>query len=60
MTHKLNAALDGTAAMAAATVPLWLERFELWGRALVIFGGLVLLVMRILCAWRDLRSGHHG
>lgn len=60
MTQKLDAALDGTTAMAAVTVPLWLENVELWGRALVILGGLALLVIRILCAWRDLRRNRHG
>jgi len=57
MTAKLDAALDGTTAMAAITAPFWLQGFELWGRALVILGGLVLLILRILCAWRELKGG---
>jgi hypothetical protein len=60
MTQKLDAAFDGTAAMAAITAPLWLENVELWGRALVIVGGVVLLALRVVLAWRELRHGHHG
>ncbi len=59
MTQQFDAAFDGTAAMAAITVPFWLQSVELWGRALVIVGGLVLLALRILCAWRDLKRGRH-
>jgi hypothetical protein len=57
MPHKLDTVFDATTAMAAVTVPFWLQDIELWGRALVILGGLVLLVLRILCAWRELRRG---
>jgi hypothetical protein len=57
MTQKLDLAVDGTTAMAAITVPFWLQDIELWGRGLVILGGLVLLVIRIACAWRALRRG---
>ena len=58
MTHRLDA-VDGPGAMAAITVPFWLQDVE-WGmRALVIFAGLVLLVIRILCAWRELKRPPH-
>jgi hypothetical protein len=60
MPHKLDAAFDGTAAMAAITAPLWLVDIELWGRALVILGGVVLLGLRIVIAWRELRRGRRG
>lgn len=60
MNHRLDTVLDATTAMAAVTVPFWLQDIELWGRALVIVGGLVLLVLRILCAWRELRDGRRG
>jgi len=60
MTHKLDFVVDGTTAMAAITVPFWLQNIELWGRALVILAGLVLLVIRIICAWRELKRSHHG
>ena len=59
MSHKLDAALDGTAAMAAITAPLWLAEVELWGRALVILGGVVLLALRIVIAWRSLRAARN-
>jgi hypothetical protein len=57
MTQRLDTVFDATTAMAAVTVPFWLQDIELWGRALVILGGLVLLVLRILCAWHELRRG---
>lgn len=55
MNHKLDAAFDGTAAVAAIAAPLWLADAEIWGRALLIFGGMVLLILRILISWRALR-----
>lgn len=57
MTHRVDFAVDGTTAVAAITVPFWLQNIELWGRALVILAGLVLLVIRIICAWRELKRG---
>lgn len=59
MTQKLDLAFDGTTAAAALTVPFWLQDVELWGRGLVILGGLVLLVIRIMCAWRELKRARH-
>jgi hypothetical protein len=55
MNQKLDAAFDGTAALTAIAAPLWLADAEAWGRALLIFGGVVLLVLRIVIAWRALR-----
>lgn len=55
MNHKLDAAFDGTAALTAIAAPLWLADAELWGRAIVILGGVVLLALRIVIAWRTLR-----
>ncbi len=60
MPHKLDTAFDGTAAMAAITAPLWLADVELWGRALVLLGGVVLLGLRIAIAWRELRREPRG
>lgn len=56
MNHKLEAVFDGTAALTAIAAPLWLANVELWGRALVILGGVVLLALRIVIAWRVLRA----
>jgi hypothetical protein len=56
MNQKLDAAFDGTAALTAIAAPLWLADAELWGRALVILGGVVLLALRIVIAWRALRQ----
>jgi hypothetical protein len=56
MNHKLDAVFDGTAAVAAIAAPLWLADAEVWGRALLIFGGVVLLILRILISWRALRG----
>ncbi|HLI22610.1 MAG TPA: hypothetical protein VKV32_15905 [Stellaceae bacterium] len=62
MNHKLDAVFDGAAALTAIAAPLWLADAEVWGRALVILGGVVLLALRIVIAWRVLRaqrsSGH--
>jgi len=58
MTHRLDT-IDGPSAMAAITVPFWLQDVELGMRALVILAGLVLLVLRILGAWRELKRPYH-
>lgn len=55
MNHKLDAVFDGTAAVTAIAAPLWLADAEVWGRALLIFGGVVLLILRVVIAWRALR-----
>ena len=55
MNHKLDAVFDGTAAVTAIAAPLWLADAEAWGRALLIFGGVVLLILRVVIAWRALR-----
>jgi hypothetical protein len=55
MNHKLDAAFDGAAAATAIAAPLWLGDAEVWGRALLIFGGVVLLVLRVVIAWRAVR-----
>lgn len=55
MNHKLDAVFDGTAAVTAIAAPLWLADAEAWGRALLIFGGVALLVMRVIIAWRAVR-----
>jgi hypothetical protein len=60
MNHKLDAAFDGAAALTAIAAPLWLADVELWGRALVILGGVVLLALRIVIAWRLLRRSRSG
>jgi hypothetical protein len=60
MTQKLDIAFDATTVTAAVTAPFWLASLEQWGRALVIFGGVVLLGIRIVCAWRELKRGRHG
>jgi len=57
MTQKLDLAFDTTTVAAAVTAPFWLASIEQWGRALVLLGGLVLLAIRILCAWRELTRG---
>ena len=46
--------------MAAMSVPMWLADVELWGGALVILGGVLLLGLRIAIAWRDLRQGRRS
>lgn len=55
MNHKLDAVFDGTAAVTAIAAPLWLADAEVWGRALLIFGGVVLLILRVVIAWRAMR-----
>ncbi|HEX3970429.1 MAG TPA: hypothetical protein VHX19_03850 [Stellaceae bacterium] len=60
MNHKLDAAFDGTAALTAIAAPLWLTDAEAWGRALLIFGGVVLLVLRVVIALRILRRASRG
>ena len=55
MNHKLDAVFDGAAAVTAIAAPLWVADAEIWGRALLIFGGVVLLVLRVVIAWRAVR-----
>ena len=52
MNQKLDAEFDGTVALTAIAAPLWLV--DAWGRAPLIFGGVVLLILRIVIAWRVL------
>jgi hypothetical protein len=59
MNHKLDAIFDGTAALTAIAAPLWLADAEIWGRALLIFGGVVLLILRVVIAWRAVRLASH-
>jgi hypothetical protein len=51
------AAVDGTVAVGTISLPLWLASLEVWVQALVLIGGAILLAMRIIAAWRDLRDG---
>lgn len=60
MNHKLDAVFDGTAAVTAIAAPLWLADAEAWGRALLIFGGVLLLVLRVVIALRILRRTSSG
>jgi hypothetical protein len=56
--HFWPAALsvDTPIAAAALSIPWWLQPAEAWGQALIVGGGVVLIVMRILIASRRLRG----
>jgi len=41
----------------ALTVPLWLHQLADWAQAFVMIGGAVLLALRLIIAWRDVRKG---
>ena len=44
---------------AAASTPLWLQSLETWAQAIIVFGGVVLLGIRIAIALKELRKKGH-
>ena len=58
--HLSQHPVDAPIGLAAVTAPLWLNWFEGWMQALLLVGGVVLLMIRIAIAWREWRGHPHG
>jgi hypothetical protein len=56
MDHFDNNVIDGATAAVLVTAPLWLQLLEQWGQASLILLGLVLALLRVGIAWRELRT----
>jgi hypothetical protein len=52
--------LDTTIASGAITMPLWVVHLAEAAQMMTLFGGLLLLSIRIVIAWRDLKEQKHG
>ena len=52
--------LDTTIASGAITMPLWMAYLTEAAQIATLFGGLVLLSIRIVIAWRELREKMNG
>lgn len=49
-------AIDSTIATGAITMPLWVSELQGWIGLGISVGGLILIVMRIIIAFRDWRK----
>ena len=56
-THAIKAVADGALGVGAITSPLWLQALEISSSVLMIFGGLILLGLRLAITWREWRRG---
>lgn len=52
--------LDTAIASGAITMPLWMAYLTEAAQIATLFGGLVLLIIRIVIAWRELREKMNG
>ena len=56
MQQHLENATDGGLFASILTLPWWLPGLEGWIQAALLLGGLFLLILRILVAWREWRQ----
>jgi hypothetical protein len=56
--YAVDAALsiDTPVVAAAVSIPWWLPTIEAWGQALIVAGGVVLIILRVAIAARRLRA----
>jgi hypothetical protein len=52
--------LDTIIASGAITMPLWVVHLAEAAQMATLFGGLLLLSIRIVIAWRELKEQNHG
>lgn len=52
--------VDYGLATAGATMPWWLQSFEVGAQALILAGSLILMALRIAIAWREYRDKRNG
>ena len=52
--------MDTAIASGAITMPLWLVHLAEAAQMATLFGGLLLLSIRIVIAWRELKEQKHG
>ena len=55
-----KAALDGAIGVTALVSPVWLSMIEHAFGVVMAMLGMVLLVLRLMIAWREWRSGRNG
>lgn len=49
--------LDGSLGLGAITSPIWLQYLQTGIGLFMLFGGAVLLALRLMIAWREWRQG---
>ena len=54
--QETKLAIDSTIATGAITMPLWVTQLQGWIGLGISVGGLILIVMRIIIAFRDWRK----
>lgn len=52
--------IDGALGVGAITSPLWLQFLQTTIGLFMLFGGAVLLALRLAIAWREWRHGRGG
>lgn len=52
-------AIDGTLGVGAVTSPFWINALETGLGLFMLVGGVLLLILRIMIAWREWRAGHN-
>jgi len=52
---KAALAVDAPLALAGVSMPFWLPTAEVWGQALIVAGGVVLIALRVAIAAVQLR-----
>jgi uncharacterized membrane protein YgdD (TMEM256/DUF423 family) len=55
-TQTAKHVIDGTLAAGAISAPAWVEHVTTYGGLVMLIGGLALLILRIVIAWRDYRA----
>lgn len=53
-------AIDGAIGAVGVSSPVWLQYLQNGAGAVVAIGGAVLIVIRVMIAWRDWRNGKKG
>jgi len=56
MGEHIGHKIDATLIAGAVTAPAWLDWLHLYGGAVMVAGGLVLLGLRIMIAWKEYRK----
>ena len=54
-SHTAKVVIDSSVGGAAVSAPLWLQWIETYDGAVMFVGGVVLISIRLVIAWRDLQ-----
>lgn len=55
MNPGIERGADGVVGVAAVTSPWWFVTFETGAHGYILAGGMLLITLRVLAAWRDWR-----